>query len=109
RVRAPAVYARPRSAQPWAHVDAARGEATGSPAPRFTVAADAKAFLKAANERLLGRARRAAGLVATRQPNNTADRASFEASSVVDDTPWDGPGVHPGRTITTLRRVLPDR
>ena len=22
--------------------------------------------------------------------------------------PWDGPGVHPGRTIATLRRVLPD-
>jgi acetolactate synthase-1/2/3 large subunit len=72
------------------------------------VTADAKAFLKAANERLLGRAVLDAGLVATRQANNTADRAAFEASSVVDDTSWDGPGVHPGRTVTTLRRVLPD-
>ena len=101
-------YEVPRAGQPWAHVDLVPGEATGSPAPRFTVAADAKAFLKAANERLLGRAVLDARLVATRQANNTADRAAFEASSVVDDTPWDGPGVHPGRTVTTLRRVLPD-
>ena len=36
----------------------------------FTVAADAKAFLKAANERLLGRAVLDAALVATRQANN---------------------------------------
>ena len=101
-------YQVPRPGQPWAHVDLVPGEAAGSPAPVFKVAADAKAFLKAANERLLGRAVLDAGLVATRQANNTADRAAFEASSVVDETPWDGPGVHPGRTITTLRRVLPD-
>ena len=101
-------YQVPRPGQHWAHVDLVPGEAVGLPPPDFTVAADAKAFLKAANERLLGRAVLDAGLVATRQANNTADRAAFEASSVVDDTPWDGPGVHPGRTVTTLRRVLPD-
>src|SRR4051812_16195006 len=101
-------YQVPRQGQRWAHVDLVPGEAAGSPAPAFTVTADAKAFLKAANERLLGRAVLDAGLVATRQANNTADRAAFEASSVVDDTPWDSPGVHPGRTVTTLRRVLPD-
>ena len=49
-----------------------------------------------------------AALVATRQADNLADRAAYEAASVVDDIAWDGPGVHPGRTITTLRRVLPD-
>src|SRR4051794_33882715 len=101
-------YEVPRQGQRWAHVDLVPGEAAGSPAPALTVTADAKAFLKAANERLLGRAVLDAGLVATRQANNTADRAAFEASSVVDDTAWDGPGVHPGRTVTTLRRVLPD-
>src|SRR6185503_5077063 len=67
-----------------------------------------KAFLRAANERLVGKAVLDAERVATRQANNAEDRAAWEASSVVDATPWDGPGVHPGRTIATLRRVLPD-
>ena len=49
-----------------------------------------------------------AALVATRQANNQADRLAWEAASVVDAHPWDGPGVHPGRTIATLRHVLPD-
>ncbi len=101
-------YEVPRPGQRWAHVDLVPGAATGSPAPAFTVAADAKAFLKSANERLLGRAVLDAALVATRQANNLSDRAAYEAGSVVDERPWDGPGVHPGRTIATLRRVLPD-
>ena len=101
-------YQMPRAGQRWAHVDLVPGVGPGSSAPAFTVAADAKAFLKAANERLLGRAVLDAGLVATRQANNLVDRAAYEAASVVDATPWDGPGVHPGRTIATLRRVLPD-
>ena len=52
------------------HVDLAPGAATTASAPELTVTADAKAFLKAANERLLGRAVLHAGLVATRQANN---------------------------------------
>ena len=86
----------------------ARASAAGSTPPTIAVTADAKAFLKAANERLLGRAVLDAALVATRQANNRDDRAAWEAASVVDATPWDGPGVHPGRTIATLRQVLPD-
>ena len=85
-----------------------RARPSGSTAPTISVATDAKAFLKAANERLLGKAVLDAALVATRQANNRDDRAAFEAASIVDATPWDGPGVHPGRTITTLRRLLPD-
>ena len=46
--------------------------------------------------------------MAARDANNAADRATWEAATVVDGTPWDGPGVHPGVTIATLRRVLPD-
>jgi acetolactate synthase-1/2/3 large subunit len=80
----------------------------GLPAPEITVAADAKAFLRAANERLVGRAVLDAALVATRQARNATDRAAWEAASIVDAEPWDGPGVHPGRTVATLRRVLPD-
>ncbi|MEO8571038.1 MAG: thiamine pyrophosphate-dependent enzyme [Chloroflexota bacterium] len=101
-------YAVPREGLPWAHVDLVPGQASGSSRPAITVATDAKAFLKAANERLLGRAVLDAALVATRQEHNREDRAAFEAASVVDDGAWDGPGVHPGRTIATLRRVLPD-
>ncbi len=101
-------YAMPRDGLPWAHLDLVPGEASGSTTPTISVATDAKAFLKAANERLLGKAVLDAALVATRQANNRDDRAAFEAASVVDATPWDGPGVHPGRTITTLRRLLPD-
>lgn len=101
-------YAMPRADLPWVHIDLVPGEAIGSTPPTISVAADAKSFLKSANERLLGRAVLDAALVATRQANNTVDRAAFEAASIVDAAPWDGPGVHPGRTITTLRRLLPD-
>jgi acetolactate synthase-1/2/3 large subunit len=101
-------YTVPRAGLPWAHVDLVPGAAVGSTAPTIAVATDAKVFLKAANELLLGRAVLDAERVATRQANNLADRAAFEATSVVDATSWDGPGVHPGRTIATLRRLLPD-
>ena len=101
-------YAVPREGLPWAHVDLVPGEAAGSSRPTISVATDAKAFLKAANERLLGRAVLDAERVATRQDHNREDRAAFESASVVDAERWEGPGVHPGRTITTLRRLLPD-
>jgi acetolactate synthase-1/2/3 large subunit len=101
-------YVMPRAGLRWAHVDLVPGDAPGSTRPTIAVATDAKAFLKAANERLLGRAVLDAARVATRQAHNRTDRAAFEAASVVDSGTWDGPGVHPGRTIATLRRVLPD-
>ena len=101
-------YTMPRPELPWAHIDLVPGLARGSTRPTLTVMTDAKSFLKSANERLLGRAVLDAALVATRQVNNRADRAAYEAASVVDAGPWNGPGVHPGRTIATLRRILPD-
>jgi acetolactate synthase-1/2/3 large subunit len=101
-------YAVPRDGLPWAHVDIEPAAPDGLPPAAITVSADAKAFLKAANERLLGRAVLDAERVATRQASNAADRAAWESASTVDATPWDGPGVHPGRVVATLRRVLPD-
>ena len=101
-------YTMPRSGLPWAHVDLVPGQAAGSTAPTLTVTADAKAFLKAATERLLGRGVLDAGRVAIRQANNLDDRAAWEAATVVDGGTWDGPGVHPGRIVASLRRVLPD-
>jgi acetolactate synthase-1/2/3 large subunit len=101
-------YSVPRAGLRWAHVDLEPGHARGVPAAELTVATDAKAFLRAANERLVGRAVLDAECVATRQVHNQADRAAWEGASVVDGHAWDGPGVHPGRTVATLRRVLPD-
>ena len=40
--------------------------------------------------------------------HNAEDRAAWEAAAVVDDGGWSGPGVHPGRIIADLRRLLPD-
>jgi acetolactate synthase I/II/III large subunit len=101
-------YEVPRPAVPWIHVDIAPGSSGFEHPPERVVVADAKVFLKAANERLLGRGVLDARLVAIRQANNIEDRAAYEAAAVVDSVPWDGPGIHPGRTIATLRAVLPD-
>jgi acetolactate synthase-1/2/3 large subunit len=103
-----AEYTFPSSDTRWAHVDLEPRHAGDLPAPTIAVAADARAFLRAANERLLGGAVLDAERVASRVANNAADRAAWETASTVDDVPWDGPGVHPGRTVTTLRQVLPD-
>ena len=100
----------PVEATRWAHVDLEPVRAGGLREPTLTVAADARSFLRAANERLLGKAVLDAALVARRRGHNVADRAAWEAATIVDADAdaWTGPGVHPGRVITTLRRVLPD-
>ena len=100
----------PAVGQRWAHVDIEPDRASDRPTADRTVVADARAFLRAANERLVGKAVLDAELVRRRQDNNIADRAAWEAASIVDADAdaWSGPGVHPGRVITTLRRVLPD-
>src|SRR5262245_58496704 len=100
----------PTAGQRWAHVDIEPNRPAGLPAAPLTIAADARAFLRTANERLVGKAVLDAELVRRRQEHNAADRAAWEAASTVDGDAdlWSGPGVHPGRVITTLRRVLPD-
>jgi len=101
-------YTMPAADARWIHVDLAPGRAEGLPRPERAIEADARAFLRAANERLVGKAVLDAELVRTRQAANETDRAAWEGASDVDDSDWDGPGVHPGRVITTLRRILPD-
>ena len=101
-------YAVPRPGLRWAHVDIQPALPRGLPSAELTVTADAKIFLRTTNERLVGKAVLDAERVATRQANNAADRAAFEAASAVGTAAWDGPGVHPGRVIETLRQVLPD-
>ena len=94
----------------WAHVDLEPTRPDGLRGADIVVAADARAFLRAANDRLLGKAVLDAELVRRRQAHNLEDRVAYDAASVVDADAdaWSGPGVHPGSVITTLRRVLPD-
>lgn len=100
----------PRPGMPWAHVDLVPERPADLPAAALAIAADARTFLRAANERLLGKAVLDAGRVRTRQDHNAVDRAAWESASAVDDGAgtWAGPGVHPGLVVSTLRRVLPD-
>jgi acetolactate synthase-1/2/3 large subunit len=74
--------------------------------PEIVMAADVAAFLRWLSESWPGRARRGS-LRRADGASNAADREAFEAGSVVDAEPWDGPGVHPGRVVATLARVLP--
>jgi acetolactate synthase-1/2/3 large subunit len=101
-------YAVPAAGQRWAQVDieplAAR---PGLSVPALAVKADARAFLRAAVTRLEAAVLDAAGVDA-RRAANAEDRAAWEAATAVDESPYDGPGVHPGHAIATLRRLLPD-
>jgi acetolactate synthase-1/2/3 large subunit len=102
-------YRVPVMGQRWMHVDLEprTGPVGFAPAPELAVRADARAFLRAANARLKEAVLLAAP-VRARDLNNAADRAAWEAAAVVDDGDWSGPGVHPGRIIADLRRLLPE-
>jgi acetolactate synthase-1/2/3 large subunit len=93
----------------WAHVDIAPGRISPTVAPAaLTITADARLFLRAAVARLESRGVLDAASADARTTRNAEDRASWEAATVIDGHPWSGPGVHPGRVITTLRSLLPD-
>jgi acetolactate synthase-1/2/3 large subunit len=101
-------YRIPAPGTRWAHVDVEPVRPPGLPAADLTVTADARSFVRAAIDRLLNRAVLDASWVDRRRAANAADRAAWEAAASVDTGDWDGPGVHPGRTIAALRRILPD-
>jgi acetolactate synthase I/II/III large subunit len=102
-------YRVPALRQRWMHVDLEpRSAAVGfAEPPERAVRADARAFLRAANARLK-EAVLVAAPVAVRDAHNAADRTAWEAATVVDADEWEGPGIHPGRIVTELRRLLPD-
>jgi acetolactate synthase-1/2/3 large subunit len=101
-------YTIPAPGQRWAHVDIEpMTDRPGLEPPALTVRADARAFLRAAVARLEAAVVDAGGVDA-RRAVNAEDRAAWEAATEVDETPWDGPGVHPAHAVATLRRLLPD-
>ena len=102
-------YAVPADGQPWMHVDLEpRTEAIGSTgAPVLAIRADVRAFLRAAVARLKDAVLTAAPLAA-RDRHNAEDRATWEASTGVSEAAWDGPGIHPGRIVADLQRLLPE-
>ena len=93
----------------WAHVDVAPERPHPSlAAADLAIRSDARVFLRAAIARLESRGVLDAEATDARAARNAEDRAAWEAATIVDGHPWTGPGVHPGRVITTLRRLLPD-
>jgi len=99
-------YQIPRPTTRWAQVDVEPLGAASAHRPEVIMAADAAAFLRVA-QRLLTRAAFEAPSLDERTAANAADREIYEAASVVDAEPWEGPGVHPGRVVASLGRLLP--
>ncbi len=92
----------------WAHVDVEpRTARAGLRAPDVALASDAAVFLRAAVARL-ERGVLDAEQTRRREAATEADRSRYEDETRVDRGSWDGPGVHPGVVVATLRRVLPD-
>ena len=99
-------YAIPGAGTRWAHVDMEPlGARPGLAGPTIALAADARTFLREARRVLASGVLDAEGLE-RRRAATTADRAAYEEARRVDTSAWDGPGVHPGRVVATLNRVL---
>jgi len=100
-------YAIPTPGQRWIHVDADPSPRPWFTPPELVVKADAKAFVRAALGRLKDAVLLAEPLQARLRHNET-DKAAWERATKVDGGQWTGPGVHPGRIIAALRRLVPD-
>jgi acetolactate synthase-1/2/3 large subunit len=98
-------YQIPGPATRWAQVDVEPHGAASGPRAEVALASDVAAFLRM-TQRLLARAAFDAASLDERTAANKADREAYEAASIVDAEPWEGPGVHPGHVVATLGRVL---
>lgn len=99
-------YSIPGPSARWAHVDLEPRSTNGDRRADISMAADVAAFLRV-GQRVLMHAAFDASSTDERTAANAIDRAAYEAGAVVGEEPWDGPGLHPGRVIATLARVLP--
>jgi acetolactate synthase-1/2/3 large subunit len=100
-------YSLPSPGTRWAQVDLQPHTPAGLDGPSIAVEADASRFLDAAWSDL-----RAAALDnemrSRREARLAADREAYRRATAAGQGTWTGPGVHPGRIIETMRRVLPD-
>ncbi|MDR3544557.1 MAG: thiamine pyrophosphate-binding protein [Candidatus Limnocylindrales bacterium] len=99
-------HAIPAPGTRWAHVDVEPlGTRPGLAGPTLALAADARTFLREARRIVATGVLDFAGLE-RRRAATARDRAAYEEARRVDLDVWDGEGVHPGRVIATLNRVL---
>ena len=99
-------HAIPAPGTRWAHVDVEPlGTRPGLAGPTLALAADARTFLREARRIVATGVLDFAGLE-RRRAATARDRAAYEEARRVDLDAWDGEGVHPGRVIATLNRVL---
>ena len=99
-------HAIPAPGTRWAHVDVEPlGTRPGLTGPTLALASDARTFLRDARRILATGVLDFAGLE-RRRAATARDRAAYEDARRVDRDDWDGEGVHPGRVIATLNRVL---
>lgn len=99
-------YRIPGAQTRWVHVDLEpRTAGGGRGTPDLAITADAGRFVDAALLVLRGGVIDAEGRN-SRLERAQSDRDAFVEARVVDGTPWDGPGVHPGRVIAELGRTL---
>lgn len=98
-------YKLPARRTRWAHVDLEpRVAHAGLNAPDISAPADAAAFLRAALDATKGRL----SIPKERRTALAADRQAYVAASTFDEAvEWRGKGIHPGKVIATLQRVLP--
>jgi acetolactate synthase-1/2/3 large subunit len=98
-------YKLPAEQTCWAHVDLEpRRTHAGLVEANYPIAADAAAFLQAA---LSAIDPRAAVPQERREQVARERRAYVEATTFDLNEEWAGPGIHPGKVIATLERVLP--
>jgi acetolactate synthase-1/2/3 large subunit len=101
-------YGIPHGGQRWIHVDLdPRPPHAGLSGPDLAIASDALRFVDAALGLLRGAALDAE-MRDRRTARTAADHESWLQAARVGQGRWDGPGVHPGRVIETLREVLPE-
>ena len=100
-------YQVPRAGTRWAQVDLEpRLAGHGLTAPDLAVVSDAARFLDVAWADLRGAVLDAENRAA-RVESLGADRAAFLAATDVAGGEWSGPGIHPGRMVGSLQRLLP--
>jgi acetolactate synthase I/II/III large subunit len=101
-------YAFPHPGQRWIHADLdPRVAHAGLTAPDLAIASDALRFIDSALALLRGAALDAE-MRDRRTARAAADHEAWLVASDVSRGTWEGPGVHPGRAIATLRAVLPE-